>query len=121
METTRNGQTAILLKKLGINPAHNGWKYLNEAINLTLEDERYLNNMTASMYPTVAKKFNVTDKSVERCMRYVIEISMTKAPVAALKAVFGNSIMDWRMTNSQFIATCAQVIEDEPNNPIWKM
>lgn len=121
METTRNGQAAVLLKKLGINPAHNGWKYLNEAINLAFEDERYLIGITKSMYPTIAKKFNVTTGSVERCIRYVIELSMTKAPIAALKAVFGNSIMDWSVSNSQFIATCVQVIKDEPNNPIWKM
>lgn len=121
MTIVRNGQATVLLKKLGVNPAHLGWTYLNEAINLTIEDVHNVFAMTNVMYPKIAKKYDVSANSVERCMRHAIKRAFAVAPLAALKAVFGNTINDSCIANSQFVATCAQVITDEPNNPVWQM
>lgn len=121
MTTVRNGQAAVLLKKLGVNPAHLGWTYLNEAINLAIEDIHNVFAMTSIMYPKIAEKYGVSAHSVERCMRHAIKRAFSMAPLAALKAVFGNTIDATGITNSQFIATLAQVVTDEPNNPVWQM
>lgn len=44
-------------------------------------------------------------------------------PLNVMKAVFGYSIDTKRAyaTNSEFIGALAQVIADEPNNPVWSM
>ena len=65
---TRNGKSSILLKKLGISPALNGWNYLTEAINLVIEDRSYLNAITKRLYPDVAKRCGSTPSRVERCI-----------------------------------------------------
>jgi hypothetical protein len=38
-----------------------------------------------------------------------------------IKAVFGNGVTSDKPTNMEFIAACAQVITDEPGNPVWNM
>lgn len=62
-----------MLKDRGI-PIHlNGFGYLLEGVALGCESPGLLHGMlTKSLYPEIAKKFNVSWQSVERCMRNAI-------------------------------------------------
>ena len=122
MTDVRNGQVAVLLKKLGVRPSLKGWKYLNEAVNLVIEDETILDSVTYRLYPEIAKKYGVTPQSVERCVRHAIETAMGCAPISVIKPIFGHTIgRDYDVTNAHFIATVAEIITDEPDNPVWNM
>lgn len=115
--------SVVLLKKLGVNPAIKGWAYLNEAIQMSVDDPTVMEMVTKIMYPAIAKKYGTTPTRVERAMRHAIERAFLIAPATAVSAVFGNSI-DPRIgkaTTSQFIATLVNVILTEPDNPIWSM
>ena len=115
--------SVVLLKKLGINPAVKGWAYLNEAIQMSIDDPTVMEMITKVMYPAIAKKYDTTSTRVERAMRHAIERAFSIVPAAAISAVFGNSIypVTGKPTNSQFIATLVNVILTEPDNPIWRM
>ena len=115
--------SAILLKKLGVNAALKGYTYLNEAIQMTVDDPTSADMMTKVMYPCIAEKYNTTPSRVERAIRHAVEQSFSIAPINALHAIFANSIDPARgkATNSQYIVTLANVIRTEPDNPIWSM
>ena len=122
MNRTKN-DSVVLLKKLGVNPAVKGWNYLNEAIQMSIDDPTVMEMITKTMYPTIAKKYGTTPTRVERAMRHAIERAFSIAPAEAISAVFGNSIdpMTGKPTNSQFVATLVNIILTEPDNPIWRM
>lgn len=115
--------SVVLLKKLGVNPAIKGWTYLNEAIQMSVDDPKVMEMVTKIMYPAIAKKYDTTHTRVERAIRHAVEQAFFVAPTKAIKAAFGNSVDPRRgkATNSQFIATCVNLIIAEPNNPIWSM
>lgn len=122
MDRTKH-DSVVLLKKLGVNPAIKGWTYLNEAIQMSVDDPTVMEQVTKTMYPTIAKKCGTTPMRVGRAIRHAVEQAFFVAPVEAIAAVFGNSIDPRRgkATNSQFIATLVNVILTEPDNPIWSM
>lgn len=115
--------SVVLLKKLGVNPAIKGWTYLNEAIQMSVDDPSVMEYITKRMYPAIAKKFDTTPSRVERAIRHAIEQAFSIAPIGVLTAAFGNSIDPRRgkPTNSQFIATLVSLITTETNNPVWRM
>ena len=115
--------SAILLKKLGVNAALKGYTYLNEAIQMTVDDPTSADMMTKVMYPRIAEKYNTTPSRVERAIRHAVEQSFSIAPLTVIHAIFANSIDPARgkATNSQYIVTLANVIRTEPDNPIWSM
>jgi two-component system response regulator (stage 0 sporulation protein A) len=113
----RNGKVMTILKKCGTNPANLGWKYIEEAVYLVIEDPKMLNVITKGLYPAIANKFDTTESRVERAIRHTIDRICMQAPLKVLNAIMGNC----RATNSAFIAALAQVVSKEPNNPIWSM
>lgn len=62
--------TAILLE-LGLNPKHNGYRYLCEAIEAYRQNSSQ--SLTKELYAAVGKKFGVSAQQVERSMRTAIE------------------------------------------------
>lgn len=124
MEAIRNGNTAILLRKMGIKPGLLGWKYINEAVNLVIEDPMTIDGITKILYPTIAKKFGTTPSRVERAIRHAIEVSFYRLPLCMVKDIFGNTMecsSSTKPTNKEFIAAVAQVVANEPDNPVWSM
>lgn len=118
-----NEKIAILLKKVGVSPANCGWKYITEAVKMVLEDDTVLDGITKRLYPDIAKKFDTTAQRVERGIRYAVEHTLDNMPADMICAVFGNTLSyhKGKATNSDFIATLAELVTSEPNNPIWSM
>lgn len=118
----RNGKVTVLMRKMAIPQHIQGWKYVEEAVYMVIEEPKILNGITKYLYPELAKKFDTTSSRVERAIRHAIEHVMRYAPLKVLKAVFGNTIPDgYKITNSHLIAAMAQVISEEPDNPVWEM
>lgn len=101
-----------ILHQIGI-PAHiKGYKYVREAIRLSVTDPEMLNSVTKILYPTVAKTFGSTASRVERAIRHGIEVAWDRGDVDTLNKYFGYTIQSQRgkPTNSEFIAMIADKI-----------
>lgn len=101
-----------ILHQIGV-PAHiKGYKYVREAIRLSVEDPEMLNSVTKILYPTVAKCFGSTASRVERAIRHGIEVAWDRGDVEVLNAYFGYTIQSQRgkPTNSEFVAMISDKI-----------
>lgn len=101
-----------ILHQIGV-PAHiKGYRYVREAIKLTVENPEMLNSVTKILYPTVAKSFKSTSSRVERAIRHGIETAWDRGDVDVLNSYFGYTIQNERgkPTNSEFIAMIADRI-----------
>ena len=95
-----------LLHRLGIPANIKGYSYLRYAIMLSVENEGYVNSITKTLYPKVAKKYSVTASSVERAMRNAISIGWDRGDITILSEFFGFTVncAKGKPTNSEFIA-----------------
>jgi two-component system response regulator (stage 0 sporulation protein A) len=123
MDMSMSTKITTLMRKLGMKPNLLGWRYINSAVGMVIEDPMAIDGVTKVLYPTIAKIHNTTASRVERAIRHSIECAFSHAPINVLSAVFGNSIDTYRghATNSEFIAAIAQVVAHEPGNPVWNM
>ena len=95
-----------IIHQIGI-PAHiKGYKYLREAIILSIKDTEMINSITKLLYPTVAKNNATTSSRVERAIRHAIEVAWDRGDIRVLDAYFGYTVQKNRgkPTNSEFIA-----------------
>lgn len=97
--------TKIMLG-LGI-PAHlGGYRYIREAILISITDMEAVNRVTKYLYPMIAKMYNATPAKVERAVRTAIEASWARGSREVMEEIFGYSSASGRKrpTNSEFIA-----------------
>jgi len=98
-----------VIHEIGV-PAHiKGYKYLREAIMLTVRDMEIINAVTKVLYPEVAGKFNTTPSRVERAIRHAIEVAWDRGDLEVLQKFFGYTVSNikGKPTNSEFIAMIA--------------
>ncbi len=90
------------LLKLGLDPSHRGFDYVRKALEI-LQKTPHIKMTT--LYEELAKHFDSTWKRVERCIRHVIEASITKGSYALQCTIYGNvwSSSKQSLTNSQFL------------------
>lgn len=103
---------ASIIQEIGI-PAHiMGYRYLKDAIALSIEDSECINAITKIVYPEVASKNNTTASRVERAIRHAIEVAWSRGNTEVLDRFFGYTINPsaGRPTNSEFIALIADGI-----------
>jgi two-component system response regulator (stage 0 sporulation protein A) len=117
--STKAGQvlnTNLLMKRIsdifitvGI-PAHiQGYKYLREAIKLTIEQPGIINSITKKLYPTIATQFETSPSKVERAIRHAIEVGWSRGKIENINNIFGVKVYGHndRPTNGEFIALIA--------------
>ena len=64
-----------IIHEVGV-PAHiKGYQYLREAIMMVVNDIDVINQITKSLYPKIAYKYNTTPSRVERAIRHAIEVA----------------------------------------------
>ncbi|MCL2755713.1 MAG: sporulation transcription factor Spo0A [Firmicutes bacterium] len=101
---------ANIFISMGI-PAHiKGYKFLNEAIKLTMQTPGIINSITKQLYPTIAKHYETSASKVERAIRHAIEVSFNRGRIEIINEIFkvkAFSAND-RPTNGEFIALIAE-------------
>lgn len=98
-----------IIHQVGI-PAHiKGYRYLRCAIMMVVRDSRIINEVTKTLYPTVAREFDTTSSRVERAIRHAIEVAWDRGDVDVLNSFFGYTVQNnkGKPTNSEFIAMIA--------------
>lgn len=98
------------LKRMGFSSSLQGYKYSMLAIMLAIQHPEILQQVTTLLYPTIAKRFNVTSTSVERCIRNAIEIAWIKGDTEFSNDLFQYSIDSERgkPTNSEFLSVITE-------------
>lgn len=104
-----------LIHEVGV-PAHiKGYQYLREAIMMVIKDIDVINQITKSLYPQIASKFNTTPSRVERAIRHAIEVAWGRGDQKTVEKIFGYTISasKGKPTNSEFIAMIADKLRIE--------
>ncbi len=124
VEIPNNGQSSEenleakvtnVIHEVGV-PAHiKGYQYLREAIIMVVNDIDVINQITKSLYPKIANKFNTTPSRVERAIRHAIEVAWGRGQQEAVESIFGYTISasKGKPTNSEFIAMIADKLRLE--------
>lgn len=104
-----------IIHEVGV-PAHiKGYQYLREAIMMVVNDIDVINQITKSLYPRIATKYNTTPSRVERAIRHAIEVAWGRGQQDAVENIFGYTISaaKGKPTNSEFIAMIADKLRLE--------
>ncbi len=104
-----------VIHEVGV-PAHiKGYQYLREAIIMVVNDIDVINQITKSLYPQIASKYNTTPSRVERAIRHAIEVAWGRGQQDAVESIFGYTISaaKGKPTNSEFIAMIADKLRLE--------
>ena len=104
-----------IIHEVGV-PAHiKGYQYLREAIIMVVNDIDVINQITKSLYPKIAYKFNTTPSRVERAIRHAIEVAWGRGQQETVEKIFGYTISaaKGKPTNSEFIAMIADKLRLE--------
>lgn len=109
VEPSLEAMVTEVIHEIGV-PAHiKGYKYLREAIIMTVEDPEMINGVTKVLYPAVAKTYGTTPSRVERAIRHAIEVAWDRGDVDTLQKYFGYTVsgVKGKPTNSECIAMIA--------------
>ena len=104
-----------IIHEVGV-PAHiKGYQYLREAIIMVVNDIEVINQITKSLYPKIATKFNTTPSRVERAIRHAIEVAWGRGEQKTVENIFGYTVSasKGKPTNSEFIAMIADKLRLE--------
>ncbi len=95
-----------LLKEIGIPTNLSGYKCIQIAVMLCIENPDMLSRTTKLLYPTIAKMINSTTVRVERAIRHAIEKTWYIGDYDKLIEIFGNSYSrdKGKTTNTEFIS-----------------
>ena len=102
-EVAKAISTALI--QLGIYPCNVGYKYLKDAIRMSVESDSAL-FVTKEIYPKIGKRYSVPWVRIERGIRY--SISKMKADDAK-KSMYLGVVKD-NYTNKEFISLVAEYI-----------
>lgn len=91
-------------------PAHiKGYRFLREAIKMSVEDPSIINSITKRLYPSIADKFETSASKVERAIRHAIEVAWNRGKIENINNLFGVEVYssNEKPTNGEFIALVA--------------
>ncbi|MBQ9940707.1 MAG: sporulation transcription factor Spo0A [Clostridia bacterium] len=98
-----------IIHQIGV-PAHiKGYQYLRTAIIMVANNNQIINEVTKTLYPSIAREYETTSSRVERAIRHAIEVAWDRGDVEILDSFFGYTIHKnkGKPTNSEFIAMIA--------------
>lgn len=113
VKTNDKGKYLVsLLHGLGISSNLIGYKYIKQAIVLSLEHPK---KSTVELYREIADIYDTRPSSVERSIRYAVETGFSKGDQELIESLFGYSVDEnkGKATNSEFIATIVERIQLE--------
>lgn len=100
---------STMIKRLGITPNIAGYRYLREAVMMSVEEPAAARSASKSIYPVLAEKYNTTSRNIDRAIRCAIDSANKKSkfaenPEAAILTTIGRN----KPSNTQIIAFLAE-------------
>lgn len=94
-----------MLHALGVPPRLSAWRFLPEAVALTVVHPPLLDDLSHGLYPLVARRHGKTPAAVERSLRLCIESTWMRGDLAGLERFFGSSVDPdkGKPTNREFL------------------
>ena len=82
---------------------------------MVVNDIEVINQITKTLYPKIAIKYETTPSRVERAIRHAIEVAWGRGQVDLMENIFGYTISasKGKPTNSKFIAMIADKLRLE--------
>ncbi len=108
-EPSIENRISSILRKLGMNVANKGFRYVKCAISLEIREPGSIDLITKVAYPYVAKQYSTKWSSVERAIRHAI-LGVDNEEFK--KKVFGID-RDKHLSNKEFIAGVVEYINTE--------
>lgn len=103
-------RAGTILIRMGM-PAHlNGYRFLKQAIALTVERPERLQNITHDLYPLVAQASKTTSSRVERDIRNAINVTWDRGGRTAYAKLLRCPNYAYKPSNGELIATVAERI-----------
>lgn len=96
-----------VLRRLSMKAGYTGYVYIRDAITMVLESNAPAVRMHEDIYIPLSKKYNVTPKSVARCIRHLILVCYRNTPEDTLIDILGGKEYQ---SNKYFIAIVAEYI-----------
>lgn len=105
-------EIARKLHLIGVPANIKGYHYLIEAIKIVIADKKSIFEIKKNIYEPVAKKFNVTARSVSSAISRAISIAWERGELDTLQDYFSYSVAHTKgiATNSEFISIVAERI-----------
>lgn len=106
---------AGLIHELGIPANIRGYVFLRDAIQMVIEEVGLMGNLSKTLYPRIAQRYETTPNCVERGIRHAIEVAWNRGNLELLARVFGHTVDrdKGKLTNSGFIAILADKLRME--------
>ena len=103
-------QIGMIFLTLGIPASVKGFRYLREAIKLTISEPNAMTPITKRLYPAIAERYGVSAASVERSIRHAISIAWLRGRVETLNDMLGCRVFSAldKPSNSELIALIAE-------------
>lgn len=99
---------AGVLRRIGVAPSMKGYRYLETAVALCIEDASYVHTPSGRLYPEVALRLGATPSGVERAIRTAIQTAWQNGGIQSYAAVISDSaLVDGRPTAGRLIACLA--------------
>ena len=96
------------VKKIGISPELQGYKYIVSAILKMCEYGDPARISYTKLYAQLAEEFETSPSAIERLSRHAIyKVFETKEGLECVRNVLEFPFSDGRVTNSQFLALCS--------------
>lgn len=100
-----------LIKGLGISPELQGYRYIIVAIEEICKSGDPARMSYTNLYSSLAKKFDTTPAATERLIRHAIaKVFETPEGIAHVENILDFHFINGHVTNSQFLALCAEMI-----------
>lgn len=103
-------EIAVILSRMGVPASVKGYHFVRSAILMVINKPMYLNGITKSLYPDIAKNYQTSSSRVERAIRHAIETGWKKNAIPIYFEVTG-CVYDKKPTNGSFIASMAEYIK----------
>lgn len=106
------------LKEAGVPLSLKGYRCLKTAIQFVVEEPSAIEEVTKFLYPETAKAYKTTSSKVERAIRHAVETAWNRGNPDLLNKLFGYTVSAdcGKPTNSEFIATIAEVVRLDMKN-----
>ena len=79
---------------MAMRPRVKGYDYLQDAVELVLENPEYLHHLTDGLYPAIGLRHQSNGSSVERCIRTLLERTFEEGNIDYLYAHFGHIVRE---------------------------
>lgn len=95
---------------MGVSAHHDGFKFIREAVTIYLDSKNRNIGITTEIYPEIARRYGVSEKIVERSIRYAIEMAWLRGNVENQYRLFGYTVKEdkGRPTNKECITLIAE-------------